>query len=315
MMLLTPDSLAWYVCVFVFYLTKVAVPVFFMISGYTMLHKKDDWTKTGKRFVRVLLALIVFSLVYYVQRCVNFGLPFRPLEFLQMLWKAPLTDAFWYLYLYLGIILMIPFLQRMVAGMEEKDYKVFFFLAILTQSILPVIPEFWPQAALNADFAMPLLTCCISYPVLGHWFYLHRTEGAKKSIPSWCLLLIVVGTLAINIGVSGAEWRATGGEHFLSLGQIEYLPLMAESVCVFALFLRIAVGEKLAKLAQALGACTFGVYLLADFVVARTHMIYYYSAIYMNRLLAMLLQVAAALVLGYLLTWILRKIPGIRKLL
>ena len=64
----TPKSLAWYVTVGVIFITKICVPGFFMITGYNLLHRQEDFRTYIGRIVRIVVVLAVFSLFYYVNK-------------------------------------------------------------------------------------------------------------------------------------------------------------------------------------------------------------------------------------------------------
>ena len=44
----TPASLTWFVSLTYFFISKIAVPIFFMISGYLLLNKADGYKKPFK---------------------------------------------------------------------------------------------------------------------------------------------------------------------------------------------------------------------------------------------------------------------------
>jgi len=55
----------WFLSIVYFYLSKPAVPLFLMITGYNLLHRKDSYGKYGKRIGGILLVLVVVSTFYY----------------------------------------------------------------------------------------------------------------------------------------------------------------------------------------------------------------------------------------------------------
>lgn len=50
----SPDSLDWYVSLTYFFISKIAVPIFFMISGYLLLKKEDNYKKAFREFCVLL---------------------------------------------------------------------------------------------------------------------------------------------------------------------------------------------------------------------------------------------------------------------
>ena len=47
-------------------LARVSVPCFFMISGALLLGREEPLKKHGERLLRFLIALVVWSVVYYI---------------------------------------------------------------------------------------------------------------------------------------------------------------------------------------------------------------------------------------------------------
>lgn len=313
---LAPPSIAWFVEVGMFYVTKVAVQIFLMISGYNLLHKQDDYHKSMKRFAKVFSALMVFSLLYEITRDIIGGTAFSISGFLVTVYKGPITDAFWYLYMYLGILLMLPFIQKFARSMEQKDFPIFFLLALIADCIWPTIGAFYPGVLWAEDFKLPILLTCVVYLMLGDYFYRYGDALVQKlgKLGNVGAIITYACMLIVNIGISYMEYRNSSGEHFLSLGEINYLPLAAESICVFYLVRQIKFSTKWERVILMFSANTFGIYLLSDFLAGRTHLIYYYGSIYMNRLIAVGIQILVALILGNVIVFLLRKIPFFNKI-
>ena len=106
-----------------FSFSKIAVPIFLMISGFTLLSKTDDIKKTFSRVLRIGLSLVVFSFVYEVYRYVSGQQDSLSIKrFLLFIYEQHTTTAFWYLYAYLGLLVMLPFLQKLAHAMSKQDF-------------------------------------------------------------------------------------------------------------------------------------------------------------------------------------------------
>ena len=92
---------------FLFYVSKTAVPLFLMISGAALLGKQDAYGKNAKRILRMLGVLAVVSLFYYGMNALVNGTPFVLKEFLLQIYTTQATTSLWYLYLYLGSSVVI----------------------------------------------------------------------------------------------------------------------------------------------------------------------------------------------------------------
>ena len=342
----TPKSLAWYVTVGTFYVTKVAVPGFFMIAGYNLLHREDDWKRSLKRAFRIFMALIIFSVLYFAWKLFRGSMvldaPAGMSYFfaciktmVAMIVTGPITDAYWYLYTYLGLMLVLPLLQRLVSRMKDEDYKAFLLLAVIFVCVWPTIAQFVPELRLARDFELPIVCTSVVYMIIGHYYYITngfmdelfggiRSISSKKirdfisdskGIRTWILMCVIALGFILNMIISVAEFNATAGESFLSVGEIQYLPLAMESVSLFALLLRADYPVWIERLVAVIAPTTFGIYLLTDMLCAETNLMYFYLCPHMNRLLAVAIEDIAVLVIGFLVVWLLRLIPVVRKLL
>ena len=133
---LTPVDSQWHWSILWYYVSKTAVPLFIMISGACLLGKRDSYAKMGRRILRTVLALVLASYLYFLwDAWVNYGLWPRAVNFGALfgkIWRGEITDGFWYLPLYLGLLLTLPLWQRMASAMEKRDYE---YLMALTFTV------------------------------------------------------------------------------------------------------------------------------------------------------------------------------------
>ena len=91
-------TLTWFCSLAYFFFSKTAVPVFLMISGYTMLDKQTSHKDAARRAFRYGCSLVVFSGIYYL-----FG-DFTDISlknFSEIIRSKPIHYTFWYMYVYL----------------------------------------------------------------------------------------------------------------------------------------------------------------------------------------------------------------------
>ena len=323
----TPGSLAWYVTVGVIYLSKITVPGFFMITGYNLLHRKDDRITYFKRIVRIVGVLVAFSIFYYLWRNGSNG-SFG--GFMHTLWHDGATDAFWYLYVYLGLMVMMPLFQWVAtafgsSGAENGEagphgkrsllVRILFAAAVYV-SLIPSVCILVPAFEMNEFFDLPMIGCAVMYLFIGHAFYLYRDEiraGEGVRVKDLRLTVAFFACFAVNMVLAMAENRITGGESFTSFSEIHTVGMLAESLAAFAFLVKVSGEGFGGKLIRFAAPATFGIYLFADFVCSSTHMIYYNLCQYMNRLLAVAVQDIAAFAIALTAVTLLRLIPPVRK--
>lgn len=311
-------SFTWLLSIAYFFVSKTAVPIFIMITGYTMLHKEDTWEKTGKRFFRIFLCLVLFSFVYYLK---NLGIEHitevNLIEFVSTIWTKQITTAFWYLYLYLGIILMLPFLQKLSKSMEKKDFHVLFVISLVVFGVLPVFEHYFPEWKLCRYFEAPLLASSICLLFLGEYFYRYFKKDKKILLVS---IIVGICMQAFNLVATYFEYINSEGKNYLFFENKFLAPNIITACCIFYIVfcLKDFMNRRSSlsnKIIVYIGECTFGIYLLSDLIRAEVPWIYKKISGVMYSMFAMFLYEVIVFLICFAIVVVLRKIPGLKKLI
>ena len=252
-----PASPTWFAAITWFFISKWSVPVFVMISGYTMLDKQDSYKKSLQRILRMAAALLIFSLGYYF---VQWELGHRPtigvVDFFSSVLQNPLSLAFWYLYMYIGLLIMLPFLQKLVSVLSKKDCEIFIILSLLINGVWPILEHWNPLLTASAQFDFALFDSYISMLLIGYYI-------KKYVVPSKKLLIFsIVGfvlCIVFNVGMTYHEYLIKAGQDFLVYDPCVYLPIVLEAVCVFFIAMHIKLKGDIAKIIKVISGCTFGI--------------------------------------------------------
>lgn len=302
----------WFAALAYFFASKIAVPLFLMIAGYLMLDKQYSYRKVLKSFGRILVCLVLFSAGYYLYYYSQWYYEEISLgAFFTKLLNEPITNAYWYLYLYLGMLLMLPFLQKMVANMDRKDFHAFFLIyALLVYGPL-VLKNYAPLLELSSYFSLPLMESTLCMLMLG--CYMKRYATPAKSLRRLCWILPVVA-VAINVGLTYLEYLRTDDYLFYDGGN--HLTTLVATVSVFYLAMTAQYNGFAKRWIPFLGDLTFGIYLLGDFFILLL------KPVYESLLTLGLPELAAAIpfellvfTAGAVATWLLKKLPVLRKIL
>ena len=203
----SPSS-TWFASIAYFYVSKVSVPVFVMIAGYTMLNKQDDYKKSSYRVLRMIVTLFLFSLPYYILQCfvgarVSYGVG----DFVSAVIQNPLTVAFWYLHMYIGLMMMLPFVQKMVANMNKKDCEIFIGITLFVCGTMPMIEHLWPNMAYSKLVDLALFDSYISMLLIGYYIRNYITPTKKLNmIAGGCY----VGCIIFSVCMTYHEYQVTG---------------------------------------------------------------------------------------------------------
>lgn len=178
-------------------ITKINVPLFFMVSGALLLGKQEDiLTVFRKRISRILWVILLFSLGIFTE-CRLYALAkgrdyeFTVGAFVYGVLGRTLdeTGAYWYLYAYLGFLCLLPLMQKIAKQMSRSDFYTLFILHFLLWSLLPICNLFLRLAgcdslSLAGEFSVPLATtAAFFYPLTGYYID-HKIDiggGQKES--------------------------------------------------------------------------------------------------------------------------------------
>lgn len=170
-------------------ITKINVPLFFMISGALLLEKQEDIvTVLKKRVSRICLVILLFSLGIYTE-CYLYALAqgrdyeFTLKRFLYGVFACNLdeTGAYWYLYAYLGFLLLLPLLQKLANQMSRSDFCTLFMLRFTVLSVLPICSLFLQSTgneslSIADGFSVSIATtAAFFYPLTGYYID-HKIE-------------------------------------------------------------------------------------------------------------------------------------------
>lgn len=319
---LTPANGTWYLSILWYYFSKTAVPLFVMISGACLLGKTDSYRKVGWRFARVLLALLAASYGYFLYNAwVFYGLWPRMADlgaFFGMVWRGEITDGFWYLYFYMGLMLTLPFWQRMAAGMARRDYRYLMAVCFGLSAGWPLLSHYVPQAALPQYVDLPMLCAYVGLFFAGRYVVCYGGTG-KGGAAAGALTLAAMLGLCLwltrlefdRVGAGAVYW-------FMDDRSSPALPVIIAAIALMSLACRYFSGAR-ANSGKALaewGGCAFAVYLIQDLLIAETKTRLFKPLCgVMPSLAAALCWEAAVFAAAMAIAWGLRRLPGVRRIL
>lgn len=309
-------------------ITKINVPLFFMVSGALLLERQEDIiTVLKKRVSRVCLVILLFSLGIYVE-CFLYALAqgrtyeFTLKRFLYGIFARNLdeTGSYWYLYAYLGFLFLLPFMQKLAKQMSRSDFTALVILRFMLLSVLPICNTFLQVAgaekiSVSGEFSIPLaVTAALFYPLAGYYLD-HKIDvqdfaGKIKGISVAVIAGIGISCLCVYLNGAADETYIPLFDYLLAM-----VMFLAVKYAATVRFPKLSAG-KAAEIACFLGSLTFGIYLLDHYF----KLIFYNSyeklaEHFMPSLLISLGWCVISMFLGGSVTLLLKKIPLFQKIL
>lgn len=113
-------SVIYFVTMLIPVICNIAVPLFFMISGATLIGKDESPGQIWRRRIpRHLAVLVLASLMMYVYYGLKDDALLSVADFLRALYTQNVIVPYWFLYGYLAFLILLPFLRRMIRGLTD----------------------------------------------------------------------------------------------------------------------------------------------------------------------------------------------------
>ena len=231
-----------------------AVPCFVMVSGALLLDPARGITigKVFRKYIRrVLLALVIFTLIYAAFDLVLAGGSIGPAflrDWLLVFWTNGSWPHVWYLYMLLGLYLMLP-LYRMVT--ERGSGPLLCYTVVIFFLFLSVLPTAAYLSGRTSGFYL------MSYTVYPFFFFIgYAVHTGKIRIPTpAAVLMVLAGTACL---VAATYYSLSMPSDSLRTFSSSYASAAAviQSVGLFACFRNRAV--KAGEIPASIGSAGFG---------------------------------------------------------
>lgn len=300
-------------------LCKIAVPLFFMISGALLLPKKESLrTLFSKRILRMAVVLFLISVPYYfwLKRAHGMGVS----DFFTYIYGNSASTSLWYLYSYIGLLLMLPFLRSMVQNMHHKDYIYLMVGHIVLVGVLPCMERcLWNgNVSVHESFSPVIFVSqSVFYALMGYYLE-HVYEAKNYGLRTAC---ISIGVSLIAIIVTCFMTHPLVGNSAYSITEVEmyfncFISVPAMTVyysfkCLASKIQQLSIQKWLAIL----GSAVFGVYLIEKFVRSLTDHVYTLLSPIVGSMIASLIWVMIVLLIGLMIILPLKHIPIIKKII
>lgn len=266
----------------------ICVPLFLMLSGYLMRHKTAT-KKYYTKLIRIIGEYVLACLVCMAYRAIKSGgsaADVMKTFFLQSLGILSFESArySWYVEMYIGLFLLIPYLNVLYNGLQEKRKKQYL---ILTMLLLSGIPEVVNSVRFSLPWEMiyndpaEFLTILPDwwtniYPITYYFLGAYLNEYPLKLSRGKAGLLIA----AVIVVAGTYNFVLNAGEAFLYAPWQDHQSLLAvvQSVLVFHFLLRLDLrwirpgGQKVLSCLSDLCFCAYLVSYVFDQCIYRPFM-------------------------------------------
>ena len=285
------------------------VPIFVMISGRFFLDPLKNITMSGlfkKNISRLVIAFLFWNVIYQTFYILN-G------TYSSLNAKGILMEAiqgpyhFWFLFMLVCLYMITPFLRKFTD--DKQLMQIFILLFFLFQAwsgygeMLPSIGSTMNALYVKTNFHFALGYS--GYFVLG--YYLYKYPLAKK--PEFLLYALGILSLGATIAFVVLKQDATFSKYLMP-------NVILEASALYVFFVnrmsKIEYKEKLRTFFAKLAEYSFGIYIIHALIIDILFLCGIHSETF-SPVIMMPVLILGSFVISYVLVWILRKIPIIRK--
>lgn len=302
-------SALWTVSISYFFVSRIAVPVFLMIMGALLLDKQDNMKKYFSRIIRMAVVIAVFSVAIHLYR----GGSAAPVALLAEILNSG-HEPYWYLYLYMALLVVLPFLQKLAKSLDKKEILLLIGITLVVGGTEPFFR--FAGLGVHESFFNGLFTCYVGMVFAGYYIEKHMDITKKSAVIA---AVSFVAIMVFQVFGSFVAYQIKGGSDYLFLGDIKAFTLSASAICVYIAVKYIFSNAKLPLKTTAalkyIGGLTFGVYLMADYFGALYENLYINMTSTMHSMAAVVIYEILIFASAAAATALLKCIPMIKKLI
>lgn len=303
-------------------ITRMNVPLFFMISGALLLSKEESVKEIfWKRIFRYIIVIVIANSVIYIASILEGTVSYEAVSVKG--WMNNIiqesTVSYWFLYSYLAAMIMLPFIRKIAQNLNKELFIYLVVVHFLVASLVPILNtvligtytfEFSEYLSLPIFMEKPIF-----YMLAGHYFENVVSENyySGKNVLRW--IGLALGGIAIEIVITDIQGRNVG----YSLDYVEmfdYLIAFAVFIVAKSMFMKGQVNRMISQFISGIGNVAFGIYLLDPMF---GHYVGLKIMHAMNTRISVFLSctiycIISMMVCG-LVTWGMKKVPVFRRFL
>ncbi len=307
-----PEGRLWLSSNFIETFFYWAVPVFFMITGATLIDYRDRYdtgTFFRKRFLRTLVPFLFWSVIGFLFHGANidWSVQYSVKEVLEGILNNRFMSVYWYFMPLFSAYLSIPLLSAVDKKIRIRVYAYCISVYFILSSVLPLMFKLLGMQY-NYELGLPVLGGYLVYVLLG--YLISRCEIPKRhrmviyvlAVFGWFLHFYGTHVLSMDAGAVIDTFKG-----YMNL------PAFLHAAGVMVLFRYIPweqLPERVNQLAVSMQKYTFGIYLVHMYLIM---FIPPHTGIDTNSILWRTLGAAVVYVLSLGICTVIGRIPVLKK--
>lgn len=315
-------------------LVKMAVPLFFMVTGALLLVKEESIGELfRKRVLRFAMVVVLITIVQFAFYCCSSQEGFSLKILLSQFYQGVICNEFrasWFLYAYVGMLLMLPFIRPITRCAADAVFVYLFAVQFVFCCAMPAaalcmgeyegysVYSNWILFQPEIDTLPYSAGYCVFYLLAGY-FLEHRVSERFWQKHSSALLMVAGLCIVAAVVCMDTTRRIQGVSslHEAVVFQTAFLPIPC---AVFYLALksrcmRVEFGQTTKRIVAALGAAVFTVMLTENLFRISWVGLWDMLSSHMPVIPAALIYSGIICVAALLLGLVLKRVPFLKRIL
>lgn len=188
------NSFEWWPLIFIREIFFTCVPLFILLSGYLCINKKFDSNYLYKIF-KLIFSYLIVGIICLLFRKFYLNENINIINSIIYIFNFTACPNAWYLEMYIGLFLLIPFLNIIYNNIQEKKYKDILIIVLLLLTSLEALTTALKIQDINLNIFPDYWT--IIYPIT-YYFIGAYIKEFNISIPKRRLFRMLIITLIIQ---------------------------------------------------------------------------------------------------------------------
>ena len=312
------NSSSWLVLNFYKSVTRTSVLPFFMISGALLLGREIPFKKLFRKYIlKLVIVFFAWDFIYAVITNWNNGLRGMAFKFINSNYHL------WYLLAMIGLYLCFPIFRLIAQNPKVLKYFLLlsFIFAFVVPSVLAYVSAFGgDSAAQYAGIIKNHITDMHMDAVLGYSFfflggyYIHTNDIGKTLRRTLYIVGAASGIAAAIINAVYVRMLQVPDDTFENSFMLHEMLL---GIAVFIFFKYNVKGRVpfFNNLIVKISSIGLGIYMVHDLALLGLNKFLHLNGMTFNPIFAVPVTAFAAFVLSVVISWVLNKIPFVKKYL
>ena len=288
-----------------------AVPVFFMISGATLIdYKKKYSTKQYflKRFKKTVIPFLAWSIIGIIYLLITKMKLISEFDFkyvFEGLFSNTFISIYWFFIPLFSLYLCIPLFSAVEDSSKKKVFSYLALVGFLVNSLIPFVIRVL-KLDLNFGIQLNVASAYLLYAIIG--YLLDKYELSKKAR----IYMYISGLIGLLFHIVGTYKLSMDANQIIDTYKGYYnVPCILYSVSIFVFVKELCRKIKIPKIINQLSKYTFAIYLMHFYVMDIFIKLFHINTLSILYRLGMPFVITTIIVL---ITYIARKIPFIRHI-